>query len=435
VTAARKTALFAIFALVLTASGAALWLKYCLKQIVPYPYALGESREPKLDHQIEFYRDRLKKSPESAMDWADLAALEIDQAKITSDVSGYDRAEEAATRSLKILPIQNPRAEIALAQVAESRHFFREAIESAEKILADKPDQSGALAVLATSALARGELKRGLEAADQLVHARPTLGNFVTRALILIAQGRTREAELDFAAGFKVEEFGETFQSAWARTIYGRYLLSRGRLREARSALQESLRVFPNFHFALDVLGLTELADHRPREALALFEKAFNSSKQLLYLIHQAQARSAAGDPAAGKTRDLAEDLARAELAKNAFGHRLELVKILLSRKNDVAQNEALTLLEQDFHSRVTAELLAAEAAAYLNLGQLEPARVAIQAALATGAREAEYDHLAGLVEQKLQNSDRAAFYLKRALRTRSGFDPRLGTLTPEARY
>ncbi len=356
---------------------------------------------------IKALEARLAQLP-SPFDTAELADLYFRRAQEAGDVRDYRTAEAMARRSLELMPSPNS-AVLTLAKVANSRHQFREAIQFARQA---KLQSSATQIVLATAHLALGELVPAAEAANTAVALKPDVNSYSMRALVFQAQGRDAEAVFDFASAARLEESGDVTAAARTRALWGRLLLRRGELAGAALVFEEALRIAPGFPLALELRGELELRQGRAKQARALFEQAFAASRQVRYLIDQARAQELAGDRAgADALRAQVESIVRAELTDGGFGHRLDLIEVLVDRGNTNQLAEAVTLATEEVSHRGSFEARFQLARALARSGRGDDAMVQVQAALASGAREAQLYELASRLEQRRGNLARATLY------------------------
>ena len=352
----------------------------------------------------------------SPFDLADLADAYVHRAQASGDVDDYARAEDFARRSLAVLPDGNG-AVLVLAKIANARHAFRDAIDLATKFLAQRAS-AGAHVLIATAALALGDVERAAAEADIAVALKPDSATHGMRALVLAAQGRDAEAAYDFAHAVELETPGDPADAARDRAMWARFLVRRGELADARTLLDEALRISPDHPLALAYRAELDLRAGKLADARAGFERAFARSRQLRYLIDMARAQELAGDRAAAtSTRAQVEKLVRADLAENGVGHKLELVEVLVDRgaANDVA--EAIVLAREELAHRPSADTRFQLARALYRGGARDEARVHVQAALASGARDARLYELAARVE----DGPRGATYAREAERLDPG--------------
>jgi len=362
-----------------------------------------------------FYEERVAKYPHSFQNLAILASLYVSEARLSGQGSDFDRAESYAKKSLKEFSGGNAAARVVLAQLAQARHRFTQSIEIARESL--KREQSlGAI-------LAIGDLVRAAEEADTLVNLRPSLSHYSLRGLALATQGIVENAEYDFQNGFAVQGLGDNQAAAWERAIYARFLLKQGKLDEAGKQLEMALAARPQFHLAMDLKGELEARIGHDEAAKNFFSEAFSNSKQIPYLVHLGRVKAHEGKPeVAQQIFQHAEKIMRGELAQNVYGHRVEFAKLLLERKTDAANKEALMLVGEEAKNRQNCGTLTFFSCALLAVRKIPEDQAQIQAVLRTGYRDADVYQQAGDVEKALGNIRRSNFYYDRALQTDSKF-------------
>ncbi|HEX3474925.1 MAG TPA: hypothetical protein VHT91_07775 [Kofleriaceae bacterium] len=347
----------------------------------------------------------------SPFDDAELAELYFRRAQQDGDPADYQLSEARARRSLDALASPNP-AVLTLARLADARHDFRAAIELAHRY---QGRAAGARIIVATAQLALGELAEASEAADAALAIKPDTGGYLMRALIRQAQGRDAEAGADFARAARAEEPGDLQGAARLRALWGRFLLRRGQAAGAARVLDEALRIVPGHALATAMSGELALRTGHPGEAARRFEQAFIASRQVRYLIDQARATQLAGDAAtAGALRDQVERLVRGELGAGGLGHRLDLAEVLIDRGRPADLAEAVALARDEVARRTSWEArfqLARGLARSRARGDADQAERQVQAALASGAREAPLYELAARLAARHGDPATAALY------------------------
>ena len=377
--------------------------------------------QPPVDQTLAPLERRTQIPRPSALDLAELATLYYQQGHLSGDLTWYDKAEEAAKHSLQILSYPNGNAKMTLAKIADAKHEFPDAIRIATEVLTQY-HSPGSVAVLISSNLALGQLKEAARYADLAVDTKPEMGAYLMRALVLSAQGRDQEAAFDFQRAATVEDIGTLAESSRLRALWGRFLVAHGDYRDARDLYEEALRIVPGNHLALALYGEMELRLGHYARAQKLLMDAFTASKQMRYLVHYARARQLAGDESgAAETQALAEKLIREELGTGKFGHRLELVELLLDRGHPADVQEAVTLAQKEITVRRSAEAYYFLSKALWQAKRPEEAREPIREAIRTGVNDPRYFALAALVEQTCGNRPHAGLYHTLAMKFAPG--------------
>lgn len=392
------------------------------------PYRLTGSTTSNTEAEIAFLEKRIARDPKGGLDLAALSGLYFAKARQTGDAKGFAKAEETANKSLANLAVHNEGAKMVLARVAEARHDFPEAIRLAREVLRVRPADQDALGVLVTSNLGLGGLDEAERAADQIVDRAPTLGAYTLRALVMEARGRDAEALYDFSKALAAEDVGEVEGSAWVRTLLGRFHARRGRMDLARGLYEEALRIVPDYPQTLGLLGELEAKVGSFDRSEARYAAAWKRLPELSFLVDRAGVKASRGD-AAGATSLYAEaeKLLRQDLTTGSFGHRGELVHLLLHRGRPEDVQEAVTLSREEALTRRDAGTLSTLAWALSKAKLWSEAREAARHALRTGLRDAELFQRAGIIEAALDNPERADFYFTHAVQ----IDPSLTKSNP----
>ncbi|NBY18820.1 hypothetical protein EBQ74_00875 [bacterium] len=381
-------------------------------QFPKYRFAISNIHDD-LGQKIKELEEKISQNPKAALELSALATLQISQARTTGDPSFYKKAESNAERSLQILPHFNDQSLLVLARVAEAKHQFDKAISLATKTILVKSNTE-ALSILVTSYLAQGNLKEASVRADQLIDEKPGVSSYPLRALVLEAQGRKEEADYDYQRALFVEDLGELFHSAWARALLARFYLKNRNLPSAEELLTESLRIYPKYPLALDLMGELEIQRNNYKKAGDIFFQAFLITRQVTYLRHYARAKELAGDnETALAARAEAEQQLRNQLKWGDYGHREELVSLLLEKNSKESAKEALNLIQKEVLTRKTAREYHLLAKSFMVLHDWVQAQEAIQGALRTGVRDFEIYSDAAHIEGQLGSKQRESFFRK----------------------
>jgi tetratricopeptide (TPR) repeat protein len=377
-----------------------------------------------INKEISFYQERINLNPEDGLDRTSLAKAYLKMARATGDANWYLLAEQTAKRSLINLPFHNTGATLALAKVAEAKHDFKQSIALTQKVLQEKPGNEDAISLLVTSNLAIGKVAQATGLANNLVEQIPSLGTLTLRALVNQSQGKNEAAIRDFNLALAAEEPGETGSSAWVRTLMGRFYFKQGNHQLADQLYQEALHILPRYPLAL--VSLAELETRRKNygKALDYYSQVYISPAYPNIFDHVALhgiavVKKLQGNQSGAKQEwDKAQQLMRQHLNINSFGHRRELARLLLESERVQDTTEALSLMQAEVLLRRDPETLDTLAWALTNSGRWREAQQVIKEALSRGIRDAGIFYRAGIIEQKLGNSQQASVYFQQAKKT-----------------
>lgn len=380
-------------------------------------------RKQLIQREIELYQSKLQQDPKSGMFLTALANAYWKQGKATGEVSWHLLAEQTALRSIAELPFENSGAKLILAQIAQARHEFQQARAIALEVLKVSPRNDEARSILATCALATGNLMEAETQIKLLVDRAPNLANLTKQALLEEAQGKPTTIET-FRLAIQTEEAGEIGESALVRVLLGRHFADRGDLDRAESLYQESLKILPRYPLALLYLAALQIRRGQYSEADRTYDQVIVYSQQATNIYDhtilrgRAKIRQLRNEPYQELLQE-AEKILRKETnaghENGGFGHQRELAQLLLDRNQNQDAIEALRLMQQEINLRKDAKTWSTLASAWMVNDRLPEAQNAIQSALKSGIQNPVIFMKAALIEQKMGNSIQAKIHEKQA--------------------
>lgn len=381
-----------------------------------YKYSLPNVKiETDIIEKISYTEDLEKFLSENSnvQDLNDIAELLFNKFRNTNNTLYIDKSLKVLNKSLQIQPQQNNTATILKAKIFESQHRFEEAIVLATTALNGRSETYDAYQVIVYSNLSLGLMTKAQAWADIYVQKYPKTKSLSARGLVLIESGRIDEGVFDLNRAIKLEDLGEQSDSAWVRCILARHFISVGRLKEADYLLNQALAISKDYAFALDLLGQIAAVNGDYKKAKTYFEKAFSLTKELTYLIHTAVLEKIFGKTeSANNIYKIAESLTRNDLKSNSYGHRLDLVKILLRTASKENLDEALTLLQEEEKIRSSAVVYQAFSEVYAEKKNWPQALEYAQRILRTGSQKPEHYLLLEKIYRNLGQADRGDLYM-----------------------
>ncbi len=376
------------------------------------------SQKEAIQQEIAFYQQRLAVDSRSGLNRAALAGVYLKMARATGEGGWFLLAEQAANRSIALLPFDNKGALLVLARIAEARHDFATALRFAKQVGFDNED---AIALAVTSHLAMGKVSEASIAAEALVNRIPNLGSLTLRALVREAQGRDAEVLQDYRQAMAAEEPGEIAGSARARSLLGRFYARRGQFVQAKALFLEALRLVPRYPLALIYLADLETRQGNYREAEANYSKvsAYAGGAATVFdrTVDRGMARvkELQGDAIASRRLlDKAEAGLRQEQVSGGFGHRRDLARLLLEKGRSPDVTEALALMQQEVKIRRDALTLDTLAWALSSAGEWKKADRVMAEIVRSGIRDAGIFYRAGAIARNLgKNAESRAYFVK----------------------
>jgi tetratricopeptide (TPR) repeat protein len=361
----------------------------------------------------------IEKNPKNYEAYNALALALSRRARETSDVKFYAQAEETLAKSFEISPgnFDGKKIEVWLLL---GKHEFAAAREEALKLSKSAPDDVMVYGFLTDANVELGNYDDAERAAQLMLDLRPGNSPGITRAAYLRELFGDVDGALELMnMALESTSPGEREDEAWILTQMAHLRLSAGRTAEAEKNLDQALRLFPGYHYALGNLAKVRIAEKRYDEAVQLLEERYRAAPHAENLYDLAEALELAG---------------RSQEAKRAFAE-FEQKSLLETDRADNSNRElifyyadhahepgkALAVAERELARRHDVHTRDAYAwALHLN-GKDQEARKQMEMALAVGIREAAMLRHAG--EIALATGDRRAArkYLEQSAELNAG--------------
>ena len=412
-----RTAFSTLIALLLVGSSAATWL-------LPATSA-GADVDPTTPpsvtlrrQAIAFFERRLVEDPSSALDMAQLAALQMEEGRMTGDERAFLEAESLARRSLAERTRRNGRSAALLVNSLLAQHRFREATGLARDLVEREPDEPAYRALLAEALLEAGAYDDALKQLNGIRAHRADLGIAPRFARWAELTGRVGDARRILraagdAAAERADLSGE--QRAWFLLRLADLELRHGNLRSAAQAIDHGLKISPGDWRILLARARLSVAERRWRSAARDLEGVIAAvpSPEAFALLATTR-RSLGMDDDAAAIEEILENL----VAKPGALHRTWAFALLdRSRKVDeiIHAVSADTLVRQDIH---TFDLLAW---ALHRGGHTVEALPIVRRAVHIGTTEPSLRYHAGMIEASAGNKETARAHLDAAMGRRRG--------------
>lgn len=347
--------------------------------------------------EIAFYERRLREDPHSALDMAQLAALLMDDGRMTGDDRAFSQAEVLARKSLGERTKRNGRSAALLTNALLAQHRFAEADSIARELVYADPDQPAYRALLAETAMELGDYDDAIRQLGLIRERREDLGIAPRFARWAELTGRTGEARriLQKAradARLRDDLTGE--QRAWFSLRLADVELRHGNLRSAASVIRDGLHESPDDWRLMLMRARLESAQGQWKQAIASAEDVLTkvSSPDALALLAMAHRQVGHADEASA----FEVALEQVALSKPGTVHRSWAMTLLDSGRADssvLSMTAADTLVRHDVH---TLDLLAW---ALYRSGRVQEALPIMRRAMALGSMEASLRYHAAMIE------------------------------------
>ena len=377
---------------------------------------------------VSFWAARVTASPGDVVAAVQLAQADLADARLTGDVTAYQRAEAAVAAALRAQPA-DAQAMTMRASILVSLHRFPEARDLARSILARLPDDPTALGVLGDASLEVGDLSTAATAYHRLVTvsdgsaAQVRLGR-----LDLITGDAVGSVAADRAAAAAAEDEGVVGTPlGFYDVTLGDALLTTGDEAGARSAYQAALAVRTDLPAALVGLARIDAFHGQLDAAITGLDTAIAAIPLPDWLARRSDLEAARNGPgdAARATADRATINAIAQLAGSA-GYLYDRTTSLYLSDHGLDAARAVQLATDELAIRRDVYGYDALAWALLNDGRSSEADAPVQSALAAGTADPRLWYHAGMIAAANGRADEAKADLNRAL----ALGPALDTLS-----
>jgi tetratricopeptide (TPR) repeat protein len=373
---------------------------------------------------MAFWEERARLDPEGAIALRNYADACLKWARESGDGQFVALAEQAARRSLKILPGRfNAQAYSALGHSLLTQHRFQEALVVAESATVY---DAQAERLRADILLELGDYDQAARALEKVPHATGDANWNALKARLLEIGGQPEAALklwLQAAHSSAAQIDGPHESVAWFFFRLGNSLAALGRGDEARQQYRKALQIFPRDYRSLTALARLAACRHDWKSTVTYGEQAAAMVPSLEVLTLLGDAYAALGQTK--KARDqarLAEATTVLARARGATDNR-QLALFYLDHNRNLP--EALRLARADLQSRHDVYTYDTLAWALYKNKQFKEAKNAMHRALLHGTRDSLMCFHAGVIAAANGDKASAGKRLRQALSINPRFHPK----------
>ncbi|WP_103355980.1 lipopolysaccharide assembly protein LapB [Amycolatopsis sp. CA-128772] len=194
-----------------------------------------------LTHSIVVAQDKLRRTPQDPLTWAQLGTAYVEQARITADPAYYPKAQGALEKSLQQQPDGNGAALIGMGALANARHDFAAAKTWGERATATVPGTAEAYGVLADALTQLGEADAATDTIQRMLDHKPAVSSFTRASYDLELHGRIDDARA--ALHRAVADATSPSDIAFCRYYLGELAFNSGKLDDAAAEYNQGLAV------------------------------------------------------------------------------------------------------------------------------------------------------------------------------------------------
>ena len=355
-----------------------------------------------LDQSIQSAKEKIAKEPARTEGYNELALALTRKERETGDAAFLIQAESAVQKSLKLEPA-NFDARKARVAIRLRQHRFEDALEEAQALKKQMPDDNPIYGFISEAQLALGNYAAAESAVQFMINLRQVNGPGHERGAIVRECIGFPDAAIEWwNSALHLSSERDTEERSYIHSQLTRVYREIGKYDAALESAHQALALHPDYPPALFELARVYIDQGKGAEAAALLKK--RSSLENDYWL--ARAYELAHDPRTGASWATFETSARAAATKPANVNAL-LIRYLADHSKPT---EALAVPHrQDIVS------LDAYAWAQHKAGENNKALEQIQKALEPGLRDAALYYDAAQIARAANQSAKATEYLKKS--------------------
>jgi tetratricopeptide (TPR) repeat protein len=336
------------------------------------------------------------------------------RARLTGDLSDYERALEAAGVALEVNSTYLPARELR-ATVLFALHDFAAARDEAQAVWEADPGALQALAVVGDSSLELGDLDRARSAFATLGEREPSPPVWSRLAHLAFVEGDVERAIglVESAVAGSSEEASPEEAAFYAFQLGELYRAS-GRTDDAAAAYEQALAILPGHVPATAGLARVREAQGRRAEAITLLEAAVARLPQPELVAALGDLHALAGDADAAEEQYALVDRIGEVAAATGSVYDRQLVLFDADHDRDIAA--AVDLAQAAIGVRQDIYGYDALAWALFHAGRIDEAAAAADEALALGTRDPRLAYHAGMIAAARHDTDTARRLLTEAV-------------------
>jgi len=387
------------------------------------PLGAVSAGRDRLDRAIGTWSANLAANARDFLSATNLGLLYEARARLSGDVSDYERANQALDRALAIEPGHLP-AQLARARVLLANHDFAAALDGARAIEDAAPDQPAVLALIADAQLALGDIDAAERIFIRLTEVVPGPPVSARLAQVAFLRGHSGQAlELAERAFFGAEAAGLAGPSlSWYAQFCATIAGATGQPETALRWSDRALGLWPQSYVASAVRGRVLARMGRVDEAIMWYERSAAIVPQPATLAGLGDLYAVRGDDDAAAAQYAAVEALIQLAATGEQVYAREFVHFLVDHGRDPAA--ALEMAEAEL--RLRRDIYAHDAVAWALMAN-DRAREAdemMARALALGTADAMLYYHAGVIARSVGDDARARQLLTSALSQPAALDP-----------
>lgn len=394
------------------------------------PEMLMVPRPTDTDRLIQHAQTLAVQNPNDPKNLSVLGAAHFQRARETGDVSDYQKAEDALTRSLNLLSTDFSAVEplATMAEVCMGEHRFSDALGYSQKALSLGSGDVSSFAIVGDAYADMGAYHKAAQAYSRLTPQDMTLAPRAAYARdSRLAYLKFVNGDTDGAVALMKTSVEEGVEArlpsenlAWLYYELGEFLVLRGDAAAADAAYLQALSVHPGDYRALASMAKLRSNLGKTQEAMLLYQHAIAIVPMPMFVAELGDLYSRNGkQDEAKKQYQLVEYIGLlGEI--NQVLHNRDLA--IFYADHDLKLNKALELARKEFEVREDLYTWDTLAWVLYKNGRYADAATASQNALKLGTKDPILLYHAGMIANKMGKPDEARTHLSEALKINPHF-------------
>jgi tetratricopeptide (TPR) repeat protein len=396
----------------------------------PVPEALLTPRPTATSQLIRSAQAAVARSPADATAYAGLGAAYFQSARETGDVNDYELAEQSLTKSLNLVSadFSSDAALGTMASVCMGEHRFNDALSYGQKALSLGTGDISSFAIVGDAYADMGEYQKAhvaygrLTPPDMTLSPRAAYARDSRLSYLRFIAGDTAAAIalMKIAVTEGVEAQLQSENLAWLYYELGEYYTQAGDASSADAAYLAALNIHPGDYRALAALGKLRANNGRYTEAVVLYQKAIAVVPMPIFIAELGDLYAKSGNQAEAKKQYALVEYIGLLGNINQVLHNRDLA--LFYADHDMKLVESLDLAQKELEVRHDVYTWDALAWALYKNGKLTEAAKASEKATQFGTRDSLLLFHAGMIADRLGQTEQARNELREALQINPRF-------------
>ena len=377
--------------------------------------------ETLVEHALQAAAALIAQRPQQREGYIALAKASIHKARESGDDGYYQRAERAIQHVLAQQPDASE-ALLLLAWTQTGQHQFAAALKTAECLRQRLPNDYQVYGLLGDAHIELGQYEQAASAWQRMIDLRPGPAAYSRVAYLRKLYGDLQGATEMMAMAVRSVSPRDPETYAWLLVQYGDLHFEQGRLKVAEAAYEKARHVFPAYYRAVEAMARIRAAQQRYAEAIKLYRRAINIVPAPDMIASLGDLYHLAGQPEAAEEQYAqVEFIARLDTL-NSITYNRQVAHFYADHDRGI--DAALDMMERERDNRRDIHTYDTLAWVYYKAGRLNDAQKAMQQALRLGTQDALLWYHAGMIAHGLGELDTAQAQLRRALDINPYFSP-----------